>query len=117
MNLCEAKAEVPKVGRTAKSSASRACSPPDPVLISSLQHSMVVEIPNRYKHVDRILTRAGPFTNPDDFLPGESTQQFLRSACKILVIGKWGYSIQLQRSSNIMLTCCLMTCRRWRTRL
>lgn len=42
--------------------------------------------PERYQHVDSILTRAGPFTDPG-FAPGSTTQEFLRHKCKILVIG------------------------------
>ncbi|ORY82400.1 hypothetical protein BCR35DRAFT_331464 [Leucosporidium creatinivorum] len=56
---------------------------------------MTIDIPNRYKHVDRILTRAGPFTDPDGFTPGESTQQFLRTASKILVIGAGGLGCEI----------------------
>lgn len=44
-------------------------------------------IPNRYKHLDRVLTRSGPFVDPDSFTPGVEAQSFLREKCKILVIG------------------------------
>lgn len=46
---------------------------------------------DRYFHVDKVLTRDGPFTN--DFTPGNEPQDFLRTKCKILVIGKplWLY--------------------------
>lgn len=44
--------------------------------------------PDRYQHLDKVLTRPGPFTDPDSFSPGEEVQSFLRTKCKILVIGK-----------------------------
>lgn len=44
--------------------------------------------PRRFQHLDRILTRAGPFVDPDSFNPGETTQKFLREDCKVLVIGE-----------------------------
>lgn len=48
------------------------------------------DYPGRYHHLDRILTRSGPFTDPD-FNPGAETQDFLRNKCKVLVIGKFQY--------------------------
>jgi hypothetical protein len=45
--------------------------------------------PGRYDHIDKILTRAGPFTDSDSFNPGTTTQDFLRTSCKILVIGSF----------------------------
>lgn len=42
--------------------------------------------PDRYQHVDRVLTRSGPFTD-ESFTPGKESQDFLRNRCKILVIG------------------------------
>lgn len=44
--------------------------------------------PDRYAHLDRVLTRSGPFTDPDSFSPGAEVQSFLRDKCKILVIGE-----------------------------
>lgn len=40
----------------------------------------------RYKHLDKILCRRGPFAD-EAFSPGEETQSFLRNTCKVLVIG------------------------------
>jgi ubiquitin-activating enzyme E1 C len=40
----------------------------------------------RYAHLDKILTRSGPFAD-EGFTPGAETQSFLREQCKILVIG------------------------------
>lgn len=51
--------------------------------------SAPVDWPGRYEHIDKILTRAGPFTDPDSFNPGPTTQDFLRKSCKILVIGEF----------------------------
>lgn len=47
-----------------------------------------VATPNRFQHLDRILTRSGPFVDPDSFNPGANTQKFLREECKVLVIGQ-----------------------------
>ena len=46
--------------------------------------------PDRYQHVDRVLTRSGPFTD-ESFTPGKESQDFLRNKCKILVIGESMY--------------------------
>ena len=42
----------------------------------------------RSADMDRILTRAGPYTDPDSFTPGDEVQSFLRQQCKVLVIGE-----------------------------
>lgn len=52
---------------------------------------MSTEWPNRFLHLDKILTRDGPFTQ--DFTPGEVPQSFLRNQCKILVIGEIGLAL------------------------
>lgn len=42
---------------------------------------------DRYEHVDKVLTRPGPFTE-EGFTPGRETQDFLRTQSRILVIGE-----------------------------
>ncbi|GAA5873310.1 hypothetical protein JCM1840_000024 [Sporobolomyces johnsonii] len=49
----------------------------------------------RFKHLDRILTRTGPFTDPDSFTPGQEVQSFLREQCKVLVIGAGGLGCEI----------------------
>ncbi|GAA5899723.1 hypothetical protein JCM5296_004206 [Sporobolomyces johnsonii] len=49
----------------------------------------------RFKHLDRILTRPGPFTDPDSFTPGQEVQSFLRDQCKVLVIGAGGLGCEI----------------------
>lgn len=56
--------------------------------IAFFDQEMTVDMANRYQHLDRILTRSGPFVDSDSFTPGAQTQQFLREECKILVIGQ-----------------------------
>lgn len=48
----------------------------------------------RYDHVDRVLTRSGPWADQVSFQGGDETQRFLREQCKVLVIGehRGGYS-------------------------
>lgn len=53
-----------------------------------------MDLDNRYCAVDRILTRAGPFTD-ESFSAGETTQNFLRNECKILVIGAGGLGCEI----------------------
>ncbi|GAA5932268.1 NEDD8-activating protein UBA3 [Sporobolomyces koalae] len=49
----------------------------------------------RYQHLDRVLTRAGPYTDPDSFTPGDEVKSFLRDKCKILVIGAGGLGCEI----------------------
>ncbi|GAA5998336.1 NEDD8-activating protein UBA3 [Rhodotorula paludigena] len=49
----------------------------------------------RYRHLDRVLTRAGPFVDPDSFAGGAEAQSFLREQCKILVIGAGGLGCEI----------------------
>lgn len=49
---------------------------------------------SRYYHVDQILDRPGPRTDPS-FLAGEEVKTFLRSQCKILVIGAGGLGCEI----------------------
>ncbi|KAK4050171.1 NEDD8 activating enzyme [Microbotryomycetes sp. JL201] len=53
------------------------------------------DLSGRYKHVDRVLTRTGPFVDGDSFTPGEPCQTFLRNQCKILVIGAGGLGCEI----------------------
>ncbi|KAM0755238.1 hypothetical protein T439DRAFT_322285 [Meredithblackwellia eburnea MCA 4105] len=48
----------------------------------------------RWSHIDKILTRPGPFTD-EGFAPGEEAQSFLREKCKILVIGAGGLGCEI----------------------
>ncbi|KAG8812025.1 NEDD8-activating protein uba3, partial [Serendipita sp. 401] len=50
--------------------------------------------PGRYYHVDQILDRPGPRTDPD-FVGGEMAKEFLRTQCKVLVIGAGGLGCEL----------------------
>ena len=47
--------------------------------------------PGRFDHVDRILDKPGPSTD-DQFQAGAPVKDFLRTQCKILVIGAGGAS-------------------------
>ncbi|SNX87769.1 related to ubiquitin-activating enzyme [Melanopsichium pennsylvanicum] len=55
----------------------------------------------RYEHVDRLLDRPGPSTDPS-FVPGPAPKSFLRTQCKILVIGAGGLGCEIL--SNLALT-------------
>ncbi|TBU65593.1 NEDD8 activating enzyme [Dichomitus squalens] len=48
----------------------------------------------RYYHVDQILDRSGPRTDPS-FLAGDEVKEFLREKCKILVIGAGGLGCEI----------------------
>ncbi|CDO72921.1 hypothetical protein BN946_scf185002.g106 [Trametes cinnabarina] len=48
----------------------------------------------RYYHVDQILDRPGPRTDPS-FLAGDEVKDFLRNKCKILVIGAGGLGCEI----------------------
>lgn len=49
---------------------------------------------NRYYHVDQILDRPGPRTDPA-FMAGDEVKDFLRNKCKILVIGAGGLGCEI----------------------
>ncbi|KAI0320746.1 hypothetical protein OF83DRAFT_1103477 [Amylostereum chailletii] len=55
----------------------------------------------RYYHVDQILDRPGPRTDPS-FMPGPDVKDFLRDKCKILVIGAGGLGCEIL--ANLALT-------------
>ncbi|KAI9828663.1 MAG: hypothetical protein M1832_001766 [Thelocarpon impressellum] len=50
----------------------------------------------RWKHLDRVLTRAGPFSD-EDWVPGEETISFLESS-RILVIGAGGLGCEILKN-------------------
>ncbi|KAL4067887.1 hypothetical protein J3A83DRAFT_4254898 [Scleroderma citrinum] len=56
---------------------------------------------DRYFHVDQILDRPGPRTDPS-FLAGDEVKEFLRNQCKILVIGAGGLGCEIL--ANLALT-------------
>ncbi|KAG5220904.1 NEDD8 activating enzyme [Salix suchowensis] len=55
----------------------------------------------RYYHVDQILEKPGPRTDPG-FLAGDEVKEFLRKKCKILVIGAGGLGCEIL--ANLALT-------------
>lgn len=50
--------------------------------------------PNRHLHIDRLLDRPGPSTDPS-FQPGTPVKTFLRTASRILVIGAGGLGCEI----------------------
>ena len=62
---------------------------------------MTLHWPNRYDHIDRILDKPGPSTDPA-FQPGTPVKDFLRTQCKILVIGAGGLGCEIL--SNLALS-------------
>ncbi|KAF8585264.1 hypothetical protein K439DRAFT_1410156 [Ramaria rubella] len=61
-----------------------------------------VDWPGRYHHIDQILEKPGPRTDPDQFSPGEPVKNFLRKDCKILCIGAGGLGCEIL--SNLALS-------------
>ncbi|KAI0034014.1 hypothetical protein K488DRAFT_77496 [Vararia minispora EC-137] len=57
-------------------------------------HVSVSDWDHRYYHVDQVLDRPGPRTDPD-FIPGDAVKSFLRDQCKILVIGAGGLGCEI----------------------
>ncbi|KAF8509581.1 hypothetical protein JB92DRAFT_2945814 [Gautieria morchelliformis] len=55
----------------------------------------------RYYHIDQILERPGPRTDPQ-FCPGEPVKNFLRTECKVLCIGAGGLGCEIL--SNLALS-------------
>ncbi|KAG2374273.1 hypothetical protein C9374_010843 [Naegleria lovaniensis] len=51
----------------------------------------------RWKDLDYILKRSGPFA-PEDFQAGEETKQFLQDTCKVLIIGAGGLGCDLVKN-------------------
>jgi len=50
--------------------------------------------PGRYHHIDQVLDRPGPRTDPS-FQAGDEVKDFLRNKCKILVIGAGGLGCEI----------------------
>ncbi|TFL07532.1 NEDD8 activating enzyme [Pterulicium gracile] len=57
--------------------------------------------PDRYHHIDQVLDKPGPRTDPG-FAPGAEVKTFLRDTCKILVIGAGGLGCEIL--ANLALT-------------
>ncbi|KIM32463.1 hypothetical protein M408DRAFT_327020 [Serendipita vermifera MAFF 305830] len=51
--------------------------------------------PGRYYHVDQILDRPGPRTIEEAFTGGDEAKTFIRSQCKVLVIGAGGLGCEI----------------------
>lgn len=60
-----------------------------------------VSWPGRYTHIDRLLDKPGPSTDPS-FTPGTPVKSFLRTSSSILVIGAGGLGCEIL--SNLALT-------------
>ncbi|KAK4688751.1 NEDD8-activating enzyme E1, partial [Tremellales sp. Uapishka_1] len=60
-----------------------------------------LENESRFSHVDKVLDRRGPWTNPG-FVGGKQTKDFLRMQAKILVIGAGGLGCEILQ--NLALT-------------
>ncbi|TEB26615.1 NEDD8 activating enzyme [Coprinellus micaceus] len=57
--------------------------------------------PGRYYHIDQILEKAGPRTDPE-WVPGDKAKEWLREGVKVLVIGAGGLGCEIL--SNLALT-------------
>ncbi|KAI0082813.1 hypothetical protein K474DRAFT_1611060 [Panus rudis PR-1116 ss-1] len=64
-------------------------------------HATTSDWDGRYYHVDQILEKPGPRTDPD-WNPGEPVKEWLREKCKILVIGAGGLGCEIL--ANLALT-------------
>ncbi|KAL1717492.1 hypothetical protein EV715DRAFT_203083 [Schizophyllum commune] len=67
----------------------------------SVETATAADWPGRYYHVDQILDKPGPRTDPD-FMAGEGVKDFLRTKAKILVIGAGGLGCEIL--ANLALT-------------
>ncbi|GAA6000392.1 hypothetical protein JCM10207_007993 [Rhodosporidiobolus poonsookiae] len=63
---------------------------------------MVSAQDNRYMHLDRILTRPGPYVDEESFQGGSEVQSFLREQCKVLVIGAGGLGCEILANLALM---------------
>ncbi len=62
--------------------------------LSTRASGTMLHSPARYQHVDRLLDRPGPATDAA-FQAGASVKHFLRTQCKILVIGAGGLGCEI----------------------
>lgn len=49
----------------------------------------------KLRHVERILSRKSPFADPEMFSPGPETLEYIRSECRLLVIGAGGLGCEI----------------------
>ncbi|EGU12679.1 NEDD8 activating enzyme [Rhodotorula toruloides ATCC 204091] len=59
-------------------------------------------VASKYAHLDRVLTRAGPYVDPESFQGGAEVQSFLRDQCKVLVIGAGGLGCEILANLALM---------------
>ncbi|KAL8280091.1 hypothetical protein RQP46_007421 [Phenoliferia psychrophenolica] len=67
----------------------------DGVLAIPFENFSIASWPGRWSHLDKVLTRAGPYVDADSFTPGTEVQTFLREKCKVLVIGAGGLGCEI----------------------
>lgn len=89
---------MPRDGELSSSRKSRKWSD-EPLRLVSLTctHAESDKMVARYDHVDRVLTRSGPWADQVSFQGGDETQRFLRQQCKVLVIGEQQGGASIQR--------------------
>ncbi|XP_073972403.1 ubiquitin-like activating enzyme 3 [Rhodnius prolixus] len=58
-------------------------------------------LPGRWNHLRKILERSGPFCHPD-FEPSPEVLNFIKTSCKILVIGAGGLGCELLKNLALM---------------
>ncbi|GAA5979518.1 hypothetical protein JCM11641_005420 [Rhodosporidiobolus odoratus] len=63
---------------------------------------MVSPQDNRFLHLDRVLTRKGPWVDQESFQGGQEVQNFLREQCKVLVIGAGGLGCEILANLALM---------------
>ena len=57
-----------------------------------------MDVLDRIADVCQVLTRTGPFTDPESFVPGSSATDFIRKNAKILVIGAGGLGCEILKN-------------------
>ncbi|XP_064632664.1 NEDD8-activating enzyme E1 catalytic subunit-like isoform X2 [Lineus longissimus] len=60
-----------------------------------------VEWPDRWNHLCKFMERTGPFAHPD-FEPSKEMLDFIKSTCKILVVGAGGLGCELLKDLALM---------------
>ncbi|GAA98653.1 uncharacterized protein L969DRAFT_95119 [Mixia osmundae IAM 14324] len=84
--------------RPAQTSASASMESPDssPLIPSHATfNGSNIASSSKTRHVDLILERNSPFAAEDSFTPGQTVKDFLRTSCKILVIGAGGLGCEI----------------------